>query len=293
MQRYTKLIVFGDGLSDQGRFGALTENRYPPSPPFANGRWTNGPTWVEVMAHTANIPLHAADNWAQGGATTGYYNINEPLRSLLGLPADAPIRGVLAQVDAFLTETPAVDPQALHIVWAGGHDFGSYLDYGQPDLAVTPPASNIRLAVMRLAEAGARHFFIGNMPDLANTPAYAGTEKATLAHELVTAYNEGLQRAAADLRHTHGLRILEFDAAKIFQEVALNPAAFGIKFVMEAYLPLDYIDFSNPLAAAKPLPVDRQEQNPDAYMSFWAVAAGKTVHAVLGKRAALFVQGGA
>lgn len=42
MQRYTKLIVFGDGLSDQGRFGVLTKNRYPPSPPFANGRWTNG-----------------------------------------------------------------------------------------------------------------------------------------------------------------------------------------------------------------------------------------------------------
>ena len=47
---YSRIVVFGDGLSDAGHFGRLTTNRYPPSPPFHEGRWTNGPTWVEHLA---------------------------------------------------------------------------------------------------------------------------------------------------------------------------------------------------------------------------------------------------
>lgn len=53
--KYSKLVVFGDGLSDQGRFGPLTNYRYPPSPPFLQGRWTNRLTWVEPQ-HCSNGP---------------------------------------------------------------------------------------------------------------------------------------------------------------------------------------------------------------------------------------------
>jgi phospholipase/lecithinase/hemolysin len=290
---FSKIIVFGDGLSDQGRFGALTNHRYPPSPPFADGRWTNGPTWVEVLAQRLNLPLASADNWAQGGATTGYYNINEPLRTALGLGPEAPIRGVLAQIEAALKATPRLDSQAIYVVWAGGHDFGSYLDYGQPDVVAHPPAANIRQALTRLAEAGAHYIIVGNMPDLGSTPEYYGTEKGTLATRLVNDYNAGLRQVAADLRQSHGLVIFEFDAVQVFTEVALNPQQFGLTTITEAFLPLDYIDFANPLAPAKPLPADRHRRNPDEFMTFWAVAAGRVVHATLGERAAAAIEAGA
>jgi phospholipase/lecithinase/hemolysin len=281
---YTKLIVFGDGLSDQGRFGPLTQYRYPPSPPFFEGRWTNGPTWVELLATEVGIPLHADDNWAQGGATTGYFNINEPLRQALGLAASAPIRGVLQQVDDVLTSTPQLDPHALYILWAGGHDFGAYLDFGQPDVKAYPPEANIKQAIQTLATGGAKHFLIGNMPDLASTPAYAGTDKAPLAKALVESYNTGLQKIARDMR-AEGLNILEFDGATVFTEIAMNPASYGINYVTEAYLPYNIIDFNNPLAPVKPLPEERKGQNPDEFMSFWAVSAGSKVHRALAKRA--------
>lgn len=290
---YSKLVVLGDGLSDQGLWGQLTQNRYPPSPPFYGGRWTDGPTWVEVMAGKLALPLEPADNLAQGGATTDMYNINEPLRAALGLGPDAPIRGVLAQVDALLARTPSLDPDAIYVVWAGGHDFGSYLDYGQPDVVAYPPASNIRLALERLADAGANYFLIGNMPDLGSTPEYYGTEKGASATRLIDDYNHGLAVAAADLRQSRGLKIFEFDAVSIFVEAAMNPQQFGIKVINEAFLPLDYIDFTNPLAPAKPLPTNRQGQNSGDYMTFWAVAAGSKVHAVLGVRAAEAINAGA
>jgi outer membrane lipase/esterase len=125
---YSRIVVFGDGLSDGGFFGRLTGNRYPPSPPFFEGRWTNGPTWVEVLAVQSGWRLDAKDNHAQGGATTGRFNINAPLRDKLAIAADVPIVGVLAQIERAAATPGAIDPQALHVVWAGGHDIGAYLD---------------------------------------------------------------------------------------------------------------------------------------------------------------------
>jgi len=166
MHHYSKIVAFGDGLSDQGQLGLLTGNKYLPSPPFAAGRWTNGPTWVEHLSRLSGIPLAAGDNYAQGGATTGHYNINEPMRSALGLDAQAPIRGVLSQIEAALAVTPKLDPDALYVVWAGGHDIGSWLEYSQPDIVARPPAENIREGLSQLAAAGARHVFLGTMPDM-------------------------------------------------------------------------------------------------------------------------------
>jgi len=286
MSLLSKIVVFGDGLSDQGRLGKLTANRYPPSPPFADGRWTNGPTWVEVLSQKSGIPLAAEDNYAQGGATTGAFNINEPLRQALGLGADVPIRGVWAQVEAAVKGGGKLDPAALYVVWAGGHDIGAYLDYGQPDLVAYPPAQNVRRAIEALADSDAKHFLVGNMPDMGNTPAYYGMPKAAKATELVTTYNQGLAAVAAELRRNRGLDIIEFDGAAAFADIAANATQHGIKYLDEAFLPIDFIDFANPLAPAKPLPANRQGANPNEYFSFWAVSAGAKVHQLLGERAA-------
>lgn len=282
---YSKLVVFGDGLSDQGRFYALTDGRYPPSPLFLRGRWTNGPTWIEHLSRLAGLPLAQEDNFAQGGATTGAFNINEPLRGALGLDAAAEVRGVLAQVDAYVARDRAVDGRALHVVWAGGHDIGAYLDFGQPDLKAKPPEENIKRAVTTLAKAGAQRFLVGNMPDMSSTPGYAGTPKAAQAREIVDAYNAGLKRVVAGLRVELGVDIVEFDGAAAFADIAAKAAEHGIKHLTEAFLPIDAIDFGAPLSTPKPLPKDREGQSPDDYFSFWAVSAGRRVHALLAQKA--------
>lgn len=276
--QYSKLVVFGDGLSDQGIFGRLTANRYPPSPPFENGRWTNGPTWVEHLSRISGWPLAELDNHAQGGATTGHYNINEPLRSALGLGAYAPIRGVRAQIDAALRTTPKLDPRALYVVWAGGHDIGAYLDYGQPDIKAHSPAANIRAGIEALKSAGAKHVLLGTMPDMGATPGYAGTAKASQATALVKDYNLEINHLAQNLRST-GMHITLLDGEAAFADAAKRVSQRGVKQFSEAFLPLDYVDFQNPLAPAKPLPEGRIA---DEYFSFWAVSASAKVHEALG-----------
>lgn len=281
----TRLVVLGDGLSDQGRFGELTHNAYPPSPPFHDGRWTNGPTWVETLASRLGWSLDPTDNLAQGGATTGYLNINEPLRAALQLGLDAPIRGVLAQAET-LAERGPLDPTALHVIWAGGHDIGAFLDYGQPDPFTSPPSDNIATAVRLLAAAGAQRFLLPTMPDAGSSPAYSGTEDATTATTICQALNEGIRTLAATLPDQLGIEIIVFDAAAVFVEVATNPAAHGITHVSEAYLPDDQIDFTNPLQARHSIPEDRNGADPDKFMSFWSLAAGRRVHDELATAAA-------
>jgi outer membrane lipase/esterase len=280
LRRYSKLVVFGDGLCDQGRFGALTNFRYPPSPPFDRGRWTGGPTWVEHLARLSGLPLSPADNHAIGGATTGRYNINEPMRASLGIPSTVPIPGVLAQIEAAVA-VGRIDARALYVVWAGGHDIGAWLENGQPDIKAHPPHENIREGLQLLRKAGTRHVFLGTMPDMGATPAYAGTEKAAKATDATNIYNAGLTQVAEAMRH-HGMSVVLFDGAAAFGRVFAEARQRGITVFDEAYLPFDFIDFANPLAAPRAVPANR---NSNAYFNFWAVSAGPKVHEALGEYA--------
>ncbi|MFN4203378.1 MAG: SGNH/GDSL hydrolase family protein [Tabrizicola sp.] len=273
MLPYSRLVVFGDGLSDQGRWGPLTGYRYPPSPPFAAGRWTGGPTWVEHLATLSGVPLEARDNHAMGGAITGWWNINEPLRAALGLGADVPLPGLRGQVEAALAAGPA-DPEALYILWAGGHDIGNWLEYGQPDIAAEPPAANLRAAAERLIGAGARHILVGTMPDMGATALYAGTDKAARATAATEDLNAGIRAWAAALSQG-GVQVIVLDGAAAFAQAFARAGELGITVFDEAFLPYDIIDFANPLAPARPVPEGR---DPNAYFSFWAVSAGPRVH---------------
>ena len=50
----TDIVAFGDSLSDTGNLFTLTsvagQPGFPLSPPYDNGRFANGPIWLEVLA---------------------------------------------------------------------------------------------------------------------------------------------------------------------------------------------------------------------------------------------------
>ena len=117
---FTDIVSFGDSLSDTGNLFAVTSNPFnaallalffpeldPPIPsaPYYNGRFSNGPVWVERLAVRLALetPLpseNGGGNYAVGGATTfddGNFLIN------LVIPDD-----VEAQVAAYLdSPTPS------------------------------------------------------------------------------------------------------------------------------------------------------------------------------------------
>lgn len=280
-----QIAVFGDGLSDMGRWGKLTNYQYPPaSQGFFESRWTNGKVWIELVADSLGLKIDFDNNFAMGGATTGTYNINEPLKSALGLDSTAQLQGMLAQVQQFLNLNQAVDSSILFVLWAGGHDIGSYLDYGQPDLQQYPPAGNYKVAIELLVKAGAKKFLVGTMPDMGFTPVYFGTDKQAMASALCSSLNSGLDELIKTYENTD-IQFYVLDGAAIFAKVGSNPGQFGFKYT-DAFLPINVIDFSNPLKISDVAITNREKGlNPDEFLNWWAVSASAKMHKILADEA--------
>lgn len=280
-----KIIVFGDGLSDMGQWGKLTNYKYPPADAgFYESRWTNGKVWIELLAEKLDIKLTLNENYAIGGATTGYYNINEPLRQALQLDSTVKLNGMLGQVEEFLSANSLIDDKTLFSLWAGGHDIGSYLDYGQPDLELYPPSENFKKAVSMLVNAGAKNIMIGTMPDMGYTPSYFGTEHQQKASGLCAALNEGIDKIISSYKNSD-VKFIKIDGAKIFSEVGMNPAKYGIKY-LEPYLPINIINFNNPLEKTNiDIPNKEKGLNPEEFMNWWAVSASAKMHKIIAEEA--------
>jgi phospholipase/lecithinase/hemolysin len=164
---FSSMYVFGDSLSDNGNISALTLGLFPGDNYF-QGRFSNGPNWVEILGLELNryaVPEVTSFlggtangiNYAYGGATSGTVNI--------GLPGVLP--GLTQQVSAFSADFPGAnaDPDALYVVWAGANDYLSVVD-----LDPTSVVGNLVGAVQTLYDKGARNFLVPNLPDLGLVP---------------------------------------------------------------------------------------------------------------------------
>src|SRR6476661_7230076 len=66
-------VVLGDSLSDNGNTFSRAGQ---PQAPYYNGRWSNGPNWVDYLSQLARIPdvtafpQNRGTNFAVGGSTS-------------------------------------------------------------------------------------------------------------------------------------------------------------------------------------------------------------------------------
>jgi phospholipase/lecithinase/hemolysin len=176
MADYSRLVVFGDSMSDTHRLYDYTTKNWgesDPGPPNYDGRFSDGLVAVEFLAQSMRLPLV---NYSFAGATSGY--------DTLLLVTE----GMLTQVNEYLTNPgvvppvqtvssymikpakPKADPEALHMIWTGPDDFYRLL-IGMTNLTGYSVVSNVKQAVGSLYGAGARHFFIPLMPDISMTPS--------------------------------------------------------------------------------------------------------------------------
>ena len=143
---YSALYAFGDSLSDNGNLFAQTWN---PPDPYWEGRFSDGPVWVEQLAAVLHLHEDRLKNFAVGGATTTDVNTSQaqPLVVAAGgqLPGDA-----------------------LYVYWAGANDLLSLVSNptGNPFFIVLNAMSKTSAALSSLAGAGARNIVVVNLPDL-------------------------------------------------------------------------------------------------------------------------------
>jgi thermolabile hemolysin len=142
---YDALYAFGDSLTDTGREPAEPYFHY-------DGRWSNGPLWVEYLSVLLGFSYNPDNNLAHSGAQTD---------------------DTLGQVIAFV---PASDAgHSLFVVWAGGNDFlqeydKHWFDDGSWDRQIAYSVGNLSNAVVNLYSKGARFILVPNTVDVSEIP---------------------------------------------------------------------------------------------------------------------------
>lgn len=279
-QKYKQLYVFGDSLSDPGNAYTLTTGLpggpFPPSPPYFNGRFSNGPVWVEDLAARLNLknvlplPLIREQKstslegfyFAVGGARTNAKN---------GLPFST-LYGFQQQIDAFVwlrKKGLRLHPQALFTVWIGANDYlaaitpastnfkglmentsKKQLKWNRSELATrqsrgfSPIAinatDNISDGLEKLAQVGAKQILVANLPDLGKTPL--GRSDASLSLVLSSfsrQHNLLLDRKIRQLRAQFpSVRFSVLDIYSLVNDAIKEPSKYGFKNVTESCLNL-------------------------------------------------------
>ncbi|MFB2897118.1 SGNH/GDSL hydrolase family protein [Aerosakkonemataceae cyanobacterium BLCC-F50] len=249
---FSQMFVFGDSLSDVGNTFALTQGAVPPSPPYFNGRFSNGPIWVEYLAPTLGLTVNSANNFALGGATTGTENTS-------GIPGVPPLPGLQQEIDGFVITNRQADPNALYVIYGGAND---YLGAGVTD--ITSVVNNIATAVTKLAAVGARNFMVPNLPNLAANPGTAsrGPIAQQFFTQLSAAHNSTLAASLATLEQNRNINIIPVDVFTLINNAIANPTAFGFTNVTGNVVPGAGAD---PSLRGFPIP---EGINPNEYL-FW------------------------
>ena len=221
-QNIEGITTFGDSLSDTGNAFKATGGLIPP-PPYVNGRFSNGPVWVEGFPAELRLPASSIDNFAVGGATSG---TNNTVNSTL-LP------GLSTELDRYLLTSPTLNPNRLFVIWAGAND---YLGGGVTNPAVV--VGNISTAVQRLTTAGAQQLIVFNLPDLGKIPAGATSPAQSAAlSQLSAVHNNSLNASLQTIAQTNpNVSIIPTDVAALFNAAITNPARFGLTNVTQPCL---------------------------------------------------------
>ncbi len=205
-QAYSQVVAFGDSLSDNGNLFAMTGGAVPPWP-YYDGRFSDGPVWVETLAGNLGVSL---DNRAVGGATT------------------ADIGG---QIGVYVGG--AVDPNALYTIWGGANDFLSLGPADDPFAAVGNAVTNLLTGVGTLMAAGAESFLVLNLPDLGVTPRAGDSPDGGAGATMITgAFNNAL---SLNLAATFPAADIAFmDTFSILADILADPAADGLTNTTDA-----------------------------------------------------------
>lgn len=271
---FTGIVAFGDSLSDLGntvdRFDTplLREILYNTTgysvTNYDNGRWSNGPVWVEDLNFRLGLPAlqqnngngtnTTGTNYAWGGALSGAGTTDFGLVNNLQLQ----VSDYISILNANPTGQPAA-ATTLYTVWAGGNDVIGYVS-NTIDITPQQVADNIATAVTSLYNAGGRTFLVPNLPPLGDKPSYDGDQVAKVkANNFVQAYNPLLTTALGTLQATlPGIQVIPLDVYALFIDVLAQPGSYGLTNTTNAAWTPD----GNPPNGGTIVP------NPDQYL-FW------------------------
>ena len=247
-KNYTKIVVFGDSLSDTGNLAHLTEEKYGvrvpgPIADYTDGRFTDGfdtvpaaqnyfGVWVEQFA--ASLPsrpeirnsLDGGTDYAYGFATTGSGTTVfafGPSNSLF-----VQVNNIGQQITDYLATDPKINDSTLFVVWGGAND----LLNAKSQNDIVNAAIQQTLNIQRLIDAGASQFIVANLPPLGLVPRFNGSPATSIpATEASALFNSWLATGISALRNLYphrNMTIFELDAFTLFNQIVASPPSFSL-----------------------------------------------------------------
>jgi outer membrane lipase/esterase len=209
--RYSSLAVLGDSLSDPGNLFAQVG--VPPSPPYFNGRFSNGPVYADLLAQDFGALGRPVVNVAFGGAqaaTDGDFIPDLPAQ--LGLLA--------ANLPA-----AAVGANGLGIVFAGANDILGTVGAGDAVEAARDAARAVVDAARALRVFGFAEVAVFTLLDLGQIPRFQLVEPllADEASAATAAFNRELRRSLRPLGEERR-RVRLLDAAAFLNDTLAGVA---------------------------------------------------------------------
>ena len=210
LRRFRKVVFFGDSFTDTGNTYRVTDQTWPIVPPYYQGRFTNGPNWVD------QLDLLDKENYAYGGATTdsqfvqGYTKLDT---------VKAP--GVRQQIVEYLenhAEKTIPFSQTLHIVWAGGNDF--VFNNSIPPQMI---ANSLINCLRDLIAAGAKHLLMFNQPPVQYFPYLNQLGQSALFTQLTKVANDATIAGLTILKQNNtDVSINLFDVHAVVTKIVTN-----------------------------------------------------------------------
>jgi outer membrane lipase/esterase len=222
---FTHLYVFGDSYCDVGNIFIATSGAQPAAP-YYNGRFSNGPIWVDHVAGYLGLPLKPSlmpggTDFAFGGA-----EVTAPV-----VTPEGTIPSVPQQVALYLVAANyKADPNALYILEGGGNDILNANTSGSPQQLGYEIALGIAESELLLRQAGARHFLIPNLFNVGLLPAArTNPTLAAFAAAASTATNQWLAKLLALESLLEGVHIVRLDVFDLMNAITIqtNLTHFG------------------------------------------------------------------
>ncbi|CAF1348800.1 unnamed protein product [Adineta steineri] len=195
--RFHDVKIFGDSYSDTGNLHKLSNGLWP-IPPYYNGRYCNGPNWVDQLQGSWLEQLKGFNvkSYAYGGATTDNNFVQGA-----GAFGAIPVPSVADQVEFYLNEdrwNKINFDRTLYIFWAGGNDFAN-----KPSTSPAAIIASLLNSVNDLAVVGGKHFLVFNAVPVQSVPATSMLAPAQYLAALTGLSNSALTADLATMRQNY------------------------------------------------------------------------------------------
>ncbi len=246
----SKLVVFGDLLSDDGNAAAVQKSlgqtpNYLSAPYSANGDFSDGPKWTTDLSYYLGMHSSQQQNFAYEGATGGSLgDAYSPVNPAGGL---SPLDTFAGQAQQFEQQGGAFSSSDVISVTFGGNDIflasaAELAGAASAHQVITDSVNAIVAGMKQLSADGAKHFLVSNSPDVTLAPIFKSAEflasGATTAgvETLVDDFNSQLASGLSAFKSQTGLDVKTLDLHKLFNDIVADPSAYGFTNVTEPVL---------------------------------------------------------